>query len=51
MTREEKRETLQTFASFPPIVRQAIAAGKVFADLEKQTKENERPQKERPQTA
>ena len=42
MTREEKRETLQTFVSFPPIVRQAICAGKVFADLEKQSQEEEK---------
>lgn len=34
MTREDKRETLQIFASFPPMIRKALAAGKVLAELE-----------------
>lgn len=37
MTRDEKRETLKTFKGLPPIVRKAIAAGKVFSDLERES--------------
>lgn len=41
MTREEKRETLKTFKNLPPIVRKAIAAGKVFSDLERETQQSD----------
>ena len=45
MTREEKRKTLQMFENFPPVVRMAIVAGKVLAELEKQASEEEPDEK------
>ena len=48
MTREEKRETLKTFKNLPPIVRKAIAAGKVFSDLERETQQDEKQNEDTP---
>ena len=46
MTREDKRETLKTFTELPAIVRKAIAAGKVFSDLERETQQSDQSAEE-----